>query len=205
MSQNRELAAVILAGGKASRLDFQDKALLELHGQCLIEHVLDKVRLQASTIVISSNRNTEKYSYLNLPTISDYRDPYSGPLIGICSAMRWLKSNKPNSSLNYLACLPGDVPHFPANICTTLLDVAREKNCEVVWVKHDEQIQPLFSLWSLDCLEKLESAIERGIYGPKLLFPELHGAELVLKKESSLDFFNINTAEELTIAKQMQF
>jgi len=36
--------AVILAGGKGSRLNFAEKALLELHGKPILNHIIERSR-----------------------------------------------------------------------------------------------------------------------------------------------------------------
>ena len=57
MIDRSEIAAVILAGGKASRLQQVDKALLPLHGKALIEYVVARARAESAEILISVNRN----------------------------------------------------------------------------------------------------------------------------------------------------
>ena len=104
MIDRSQIAAVILAGGKASRLHQVDKALLPLNGRALIEHVVARVSAECGEILISVNRNREKYEYLGLALIADYRDPFAGPLIGIASAMRALQHGSHMTELKYLAC-----------------------------------------------------------------------------------------------------
>ena len=66
-----EITGIILAGGKASRMGFVDKALLPLHGYPIINWIIDKTEHQVSTLALSVNRNEAAYRYLNLPIVAD--------------------------------------------------------------------------------------------------------------------------------------
>lgn len=77
-----ETSWVILAGGQASRMGGQDKGLIQLNGQPLIQHVIDKLAPQSPTLLINANRNQSQYQQF-APVISDEFPDYPGPLGGI--------------------------------------------------------------------------------------------------------------------------
>ena len=52
--------AVVLAGGRASRLEGADKAALEVGGQPLLERALDAVAAAARTVVVGDERPTQR-------------------------------------------------------------------------------------------------------------------------------------------------
>ena len=87
-----KIAGIILAGGKASRMGFVDKALLPLHGYPIINWIIDKTKHQVDTLALSVNRNQAAYGYLNLPIIADVESASPGPLVGIVSAMKYFIS-----------------------------------------------------------------------------------------------------------------
>ena len=97
--QQERLFAVILAGGKGSRIEDPDKPLIKLSSTPLIELCLQKIQDKVAQVVLSINHNPEKYIHLNLPLIPDARDSYQGPLIGIYSAMEWIENNVLTESL----------------------------------------------------------------------------------------------------------
>ena len=198
-----EIAGIVLAGGRASRMNFQDKALLPLHGRPLIEYVASIAGEQVNRLAISVNRNPQKYDYLGYPVIPDYRHRYAGPLVGIYSAMRWLKFEQEDEKWSYLACFAADVPSFPGNLIKLLGERLLESNSEVACCRCDQQLQPLFSLWSLDTLAVLDAALNRGIFGPKLLLPEMKSVIVDFKKIEPGYFFNINSEKSLTAATQL--
>jgi len=51
------ITAVILAGGKGSRLGGQDKGLVLYQKKPLIEHILEKIEAQVATVLINANRH----------------------------------------------------------------------------------------------------------------------------------------------------
>ena len=203
MMQRQEIAAVILAGGKASRMNYQDKALLTLHGTPLIEHVIVRARDQVARVLLSVNHNAHLYEYLQLPLIPDYSNQYAGPLVGIYSAMQWLKQNRRDSGIKYLACFAADAPHFPDDVVSSLYRSLLESRSQIAFCVCDNQIQPLCSLWKLEKAECIETALEQGIFGPKLLLPRLANVLVEIPFDDPGYFININSEESLAMAKNV--
>ena len=54
-----QISAVILAGGRGSRMGGVDKGLVMYQGLPLIEHVLTLIHPQVETILINSKRNMD--------------------------------------------------------------------------------------------------------------------------------------------------
>ncbi|WP_323092258.1 NTP transferase domain-containing protein, partial [Aeromonas jandaei] len=76
------VSAVILAGGRATRMGGEDKGWVELAGRPLIAHVLERLRPQVDEILINANRSHDRYQAL-APVISDDNRDYLGPLAGM--------------------------------------------------------------------------------------------------------------------------
>jgi len=201
--QQERLFAVILAGGKGSRIENPDKPLIKLSGTSLIERCLQNIQAEVAQVVLSINHNPEKYIHLNLPLIPDTRDRYQGPLIGIYSAMEWVESNDFTERPEALLCIPADVPFFPEGLINRLWQAYSKEECDVVWCQCDGQVQPLFSIWSLSCRDKLKRAIDEGLYGPKLIMGRLRNRLITVKRESKLEFLNINDQASLRVAQEM--
>ena len=62
----QKITAVILAGGRAQRMGGQDKGLLPVYGKPMIEYVIEALRSQVGQIIISANRNLDRYFLLLL-------------------------------------------------------------------------------------------------------------------------------------------
>ena len=102
MNENNILG-VILAGGKSKRFG-QEKSQVKLGDKTLLEHSLSKLRSKFDKILIVTNNNTIK----NYTTINDCIDGQLGPLVGVLSAMKWIKKN--NFSYNWIATSKGARP-----------------------------------------------------------------------------------------------
>lgn len=203
MISKSEIGGVILAGGKASRMDFRDKTLEPLHGKPLLQYVKATAAPQVNQLVLSVNHNIERYQAFGLPITSDRDASYAGPLLGILSAMYWFLDTQPNKEIRYLACFPGDVPEFPHDVVSQLARQLSEKSASVAYICHRGQIQPLFSLWHLDLVKQIEEAVAAGLYGPKLLFGSLKAISVNYDDATQASFCNINTAEDLHDTAQL--
>ena len=86
-----DISVGILAGGKATRMNNQDKGLVLVNGTPLIENLLEKIAAKTSNIIINANRNIDKYKSYNYPVIKDSLDDFQGPLAGIYSLLKMIK------------------------------------------------------------------------------------------------------------------
>ena len=85
-------AAVILAGGKSSRMGF-DKALLEVDGVPLLARQIQIVRAAGAGEVFISGRSEAGYSAFGCAVLQDnFAD--SGPMAGIEAALEFVNGHK---------------------------------------------------------------------------------------------------------------
>lgn len=186
---------VILAGGQASRMHYQDKALLRLGPQRVIDYVIANAKPQVDCLIINANRNLRAYKALGLSVVSDPYGPNAGPLAGILSAMLWAKTHCP--AAQYLFCCPADVPWFPKDCSAQLQATLTANDAEVSWLCTDQQWQPLFSLWSMRLLPQLQEALARNLYSPMLLIRSLNNAMHRIDNAPEGYFANLNTPADL--------
>jgi molybdopterin-guanine dinucleotide biosynthesis protein A len=96
-----DITAVILAGGRARRMQGADKGLLELLGRPLLDYIITGLRPQVDRILINANRNLTRYRESGYPVIKDSMNDYCGPLAGMASvtvckpAGLWLHTPEP--------------------------------------------------------------------------------------------------------------
>lgn len=197
-----EIGGVILAGGKASRMGFRDKALQSLHGKTLLAHVINRAKPQIASLVLSVNHNVPHYQKFGLPIVTDHVQSYAGPLLGIFSAMRWFLESEQHRDIKYLACFAADVPEFPGHVVQALARAMPMQSSTATYICHLGQIQPLFSLWNLSLFDTVEAALTKGNYGPKLLFDPIAAIAVEIDEDSPGAFFNINRLEDLQAARQ---
>ena len=68
---NATITGVILAGGQGRRMGGADKGLQELCGRPMAAHVLERLAPQVGAVLISANRNLERYAELGCPVLPD--------------------------------------------------------------------------------------------------------------------------------------
>ena len=81
------ITGVILAGGLARRMGGVDKGLIDLRGQPLVAHVIAALEPQVENIIISANRDLDRYTEFGYPVVTDTLPDHPGPLAGILSSM----------------------------------------------------------------------------------------------------------------------
>jgi molybdopterin-guanine dinucleotide biosynthesis protein A len=119
-----EVSCIILAGGEGKRVGGVDKGLLEYREKPLIEHVIEKVSPQVDDIVISANRNTERYQHYSQKVISDESERYLGPLAGINAALTHCQHDR----VLIVAC---DTPFLPSDIIYRFLSSQTDANLHI--------------------------------------------------------------------------
>jgi len=204
------IIGVVIAGGKGLRLGGREKTLLEINNKAILSHIIDTASPQVDQLLLNSNSNASIFSGFNLPIIKDENINAASPLLGIYSSLLWIEKN--NVACDWLMSFPGDCPFFPRDIVETLHDLQQtQKNTLICTVKHEQQIQPLFSLWSTKVREPLKNYLEadkRSAQGFILSHPhvvlELNDKDFQkdqTEKNSKKFFININTKEDLEKAQ----
>lgn len=179
-------------------MNYLDKPLLEIGGKTIIESILDTARPQVDRLIINVNSNPERYVHFNLPIICD-ESKFAGPLAGILATNNYVAANLPE--VRWIACFPGDVPWFPGDIVAGMLKAIQETGGEVAWLRTAEQIQPLFSVWSVTLGRAVEEALRRGMYSPMQFILSRKHAVVNYPQLSPGFFNNINTPEDLQSAR----
>jgi molybdenum cofactor guanylyltransferase len=110
------IAALILAGGNGSRLGGVDKAFLDLNGQSLITHLLNRLTRQVKKIAISANGDTRRFDPLDLEVLPDGPFLGVGPLAGVARGLEWAEQQMAES----LITIPVDTPFIPLDLVERL-------------------------------------------------------------------------------------
>ena len=196
MSENNILG-VVLAGGKSKRFG-EDKSTIKLNGKTLIEHTLDKIKSKLNKIIIVSNDKVLK----NYITINDCIDGQLGPLVGVLSAMKWIKDN--NYSYNWIITFPCDTPFFNISIIDKFVEVSKLNDSLLYFAKSEEKRHNIFGLWSLKLIETLEMDIVKNNHRKVEKWADKIGVKTINISYKEVDpFFNINTKEDLKEAKKI--
>ena len=196
MSENNILG-VVLAGGKSKRFG-EDKSTIKLNDKTLIEHTLDKIKSKLNKIIIVSNDKVLK----NYITINDCIDGQLGPLVGVLSAMKWIKDN--NYSYNWIITFPCDTPFFNISIIDKFVEVSKLNDSLLYFVKSEEKRHNIFGLWSLKLIETLEMDIVKNNHRKVEKWADKIGVKTINISYKEVDpFFNINTKDDFKEAKKI--
>ncbi len=190
--EKNQITAVILAGGKGSRLGGQDKGLVSYKNKPLIQHVLDRIKPQVGQIIINANRNQDDYAKFDLPVISDELSDFQGPLAGFLTGMR-------TSKTDYILTLPCDGPDLPDDLVSRLVnELENNQGNNNLVVAHDgERLQPVHALIPTSLIESLEGFLANGDRKIDLWYAQHPMATADFSDKPEV-FFNINTEEQRT-------
>ena len=200
MSEDNILGA-ILAGGQSKRMG-KDKLFLELDNKKLIEHTIDKVKKYLKTVIIITNQDNEFFSKNNLTTVKDCVGGQLGPLVGILTAMKWAKENL--NKCSWIATFPCDTPFFPESIIKSFIEESEKKESLILCASSHGRKHNIFGLWSLDLYDKLKNdLINKKIRKVQDWTEKNKIKNLEFKFKDYDPFFNINTEEDLVVAKKL--
>ncbi len=155
MSVQASVTGLILAGGRARRLGGVDKGLAAFRGKPLVEHVIERLRPQVTTLLISANRNTDRYRATGWPVMADDLAGFQGPLAGIVTALRRVETD-------YLLSAPCDAPCLPPDLCQRLLTASQRAGLPLAVAHDGERTQYAFALVGVRCLDSLEACLASG-------------------------------------------
>lgn len=183
------VTGLILSGGKSKRMG-RPKAFLPFEGSTVIGHIVHEIKDLFNEIFIVANE-VESFEDLGVDVVKDIL-PHRGPLGGILSGLM-------TSSNHYAFVMACDMPLIDKRLVREL--VSRRQDNDVVVLSHPHGIEPLFGVYSKNCIKPLEeslfagnlsvqdflSGLKAGIYE---WLPERQDAEALPP------FFNINTPQD---------
>ncbi len=144
--------AIILAGGKSSRMGGEDKSLLPINNIPLIQHIAKQLSDHFDEVIIGAN-DSEKYNFLNLRVVPDIeRD--KGPLMGIYSCLM-----ASNSDVNFItAC---DIPVMNLSLIHSMINLSSNADIVMPLSKENEH-EPLFAVYSKRVAKKAEKILQEN-------------------------------------------
>lgn len=155
MSVTDQVAAVILAGGQGRRMGGADKGLMEYRGRPLVEWVLDALAPQVGEIVISANRNLDRYEAYGRRVLPDTLPDFPGPLAGVLAALDAVRAE-------WLLVTPCDVPHLPGDLALRLLGAAQHGEVPLAVAADERRAHHSCFMVSADQRDKLAAYLARG-------------------------------------------
>jgi len=191
-----EATGVILAGGKSRRMGF-DKAFLPVGREAMIERIAAEL-VEVFPEVLISARSEDFGRRLGIEVVPDLFTG-GGPLSGIHAVLK--RSRYPRCRV--VAC---DMPFI--NIDLARFMVGQSKGFDVTVPKHGIYLQPLFAVYSKDCIPTIEKFLELKRNKVVDFYPYVrvnYVDETLLRTFTDIEtaFFNVNTPADLEKARDL--
>ena len=189
-----QITGLILAGGRSSRMNGQDKGLIKLIDQPMINYVIQRLAPQVDQILISANRHIEQYQQFGYEVLLDDYEDFRGPLAGMARGLS-------HSDAEYLLTVPCDGPLLPADLAERMLNLARKNSARAVLAFDGKYRQPTYNLVHTDLLPAMLKSLEHNEHklGKWLMD---NGACLIDFSEQKSAFLNVNTPADLELLVQ---
>jgi len=193
MIDRSRITGVILAGGRATRMDSRDKGLESFRDAPLAAHALERLAPQVATTVISANRHLDAYAALGSRVVADTIAGYAGPLAGFAAVLEQCETD-------YLAAVPCDAPFFPLDLVATLGRALETGGGHTLaYVRTPARTHPVFSLVSRTLAPSLVAYLADGGRAVRGWLATVDAIAVEFDDEAA--FGNLNTIAELRQAE----
>ena len=193
------ILGIILAGGKSSRFG-EDKSVAKLGDKTLLDHTISKIENEFTEILVISNNKEFNFKKNKIHIVEDCIEGQLGPLVGILTAMKWVKKNKKN--YKWIASFPCDTPFFDIKFISELKIKIKETSKKLIFLNSDKKRHNIFGLWSVDLIETLEEDIKNGFRKVEIWADKIGYENININTKEFDMFLNINTKEDLKKAKE---
>jgi len=198
-----DITALILAGGRGSRMGGADKGLESFKGLPLALHALTRLQMGGAVgpIMINANRNLAAYESFGVSVWPDGLADYAGPLAGFLSGLERCETP-------FLVTVPCDTPLLPLDLVPRLAKAFEDEDTDIAMAAATEidrngqpqvRTQPVFCLMRVALLESLVKFTHSG--GRKIdAWTALHKTVIIafdLPGDDPRAFLNANTLAEL--------
>lgn len=179
-----DVTALVLAGGRGSRMGGIDKGMQPFRGEPLALHVMRRLAPQAGAMLISANRSIDDYTCLGAPfgasVIADTRADYPGPLAGIAAALH-------TAATEFVLTAPCDAPFVDEHLGAALM--------QAVDASGDVMAHPVFALVRTALADNLDAWLNAGERKVRAWYACHKAAEVQFHEERA--FYNINDLQQL--------
>jgi Molybdopterin-guanine dinucleotide biosynthesis protein A len=193
------ILGIILAGGKSSRFG-EDKSTVKLGNKTLLDHTVNKIENEFNEILVISNNKEFNFKNNKIHVVEDCIEGQLGPLVGILTAMKWVKKN--NKNYKWIASFPCDTPFFDMKFVSELKIKIKETSKKLIFLNSDKKRHNIFGLWSVDLIETLEEDIKNGLRKVEIWADKIGYENININTKEFDMFLNINTKEDLKKAKE---
>ena len=185
MIQKKNITAILLAGGKSSRMG-TDKGFVHLNGSPFASHIIEAVRPLVGQIMIVSTNTA--YDVFKLKRVEDIiRD--AGPLAGLFTALFY-------SETTYNLVLSCDIPLINGAVLNQLIE-GFDPETDVTQIQSNGKTMPLIAIYKKECMHACLDQLKNGERRLQAAVATLKTKTITLDPELDPYVRNINTINEL--------
>lgn len=192
--QHPKITGIILAGGRATRMNHQDKGLILFKNTPLISYAIAAMSPVADSLIISANRNLDHYQRFGFPVIADEIKGFQGALAGILTAISY-------SDSEILLTMPCDSPLIAARHLQKLVSGLEESNAEIAVAFDGQRLHPVFLALKTTLKDSLETYLNNGERKMEIWIKQHQFVAVDFSDEADI-FLNLNTPSELSDLEQ---
>ena len=189
-----EISLLILAGGKGSRMHGQDKGLMEVAGKPAVEHLLERFSACPCPVLISANRNLERYAAYGHRVIQDTLDDFRGPLAGMLAGLM-------ATTRKYVLTLPVDAPLVSAQYPERMASALGKNGGKACVAGLNQRFEPVFCLLDRSLAPDLQDYLDRGHRAANGWLKEI-AALPVDFSDSPQQFINLNVEQDQKLLRR---
>ncbi len=196
-----DVSCIVLAGGRSTRLG-RNKVVEKIGNQSLIERVISRLSDLESDIIIVAAKESSMPQLTNFHRLKQVNDIYPGrgSLGGIYTGLT-------TSQTNYNLVVACDMPFLNLDLLRYMISNAEGYEAVIPKSNYDV-LEPLHAVYSKHCIPAIESLIKKDRFSILELYPLIKVKYLEYSEVERLDpqhlsFFNINTEEDLKVAKEL--
>jgi len=182
--------AVILAGGRNTRMQGQNKAFLTVDGRTILDRLIDTLKMIFSEILLVA-RQAELYPDLPVRVVEDIYKARSS-LTGIHAGLKYARAD-------YAFVVPCDAPFLKPDLIRLLVaEIAPTVDAVVPFI--NGYYEPLCAIYSKRCVNAIEDQLNRNNFKITHFFDSIHLKKIPEETIKPIDpqmhsFLNINTPE----------
>lgn len=188
------VTAIILSGGRATRMNGVDKGLMLLQQKPLIAHVIARLAGQVDELLINANREIEQYQAFGYTVLQDENAEFFGPLAGFSLSLQHAKHD-------YVLTVPCDSPLLPLDLVKKLLNGMAEARADIAVASSDGDTHPVFCLMKKSVLPSLTEYLASGERKVSTWQKSQPYVEVDFS-DCAEAFTNLNTLEDLAALEQ---
>jgi molybdopterin-guanine dinucleotide biosynthesis protein A len=195
-----DISSIILAGGKSTRLG-HDKVLEKFGNTSLLEQVISRLDSLSKEIIIVTAKERTFTHLASRPKVKVVSDifPGQGSLGGIYTGL--VKSDS-----FYNLVVAADMPFLNVPLLRNMIKIA--DGFDFVLPRVNGLFEPLHAIYSRNCIQPIEHILNEG---KKVIIELLNYVKVRYIEADEVDkfdpqhlsFFNINTREELELARKI--